>query len=176
LHSLLERCRVCIKIFTSICGSLGRFRLLGIGCSRSLKHRRLCQLLVGFYCVKQKYMQSSQSNTRLSIQVHSLAEMHQLSTALDGHTKVNVIWSNISSSKSAAGTSCSASKPTSSCSHYVAVTPFLARCCATGQAVRDGLGVCRKRKEFWLTPRFLYSTSNSECARGDATCLCSMHC
>jgi hypothetical protein len=73
-----------------------------IGCSRHLQSRRLRQLVARSYNVKQKYMQSSQCNTRLSIHVHSLTKIHQPSIPLTGHMSVKLIRNRVSSSGLAA--------------------------------------------------------------------------
>jgi hypothetical protein len=80
-------------------------------------------------------------------------EIYQPLTPLNGHKHVKVIWNSVSSSRLDARASYSASKSISSSLTYPVVMHSLTQ----------------------LTPRFPYLTSNSECVRRTAACICSMH-
>jgi hypothetical protein len=147
-----------------------------MGCSRNFKYRRLFQLLVGSCRVKDRAVQSGQRNTKLSIQVHSLTEIHQPSTPLHSYMYVKLIRNNASSSKLAAGRACGPSKFASRCSNYMIVARSLTQRCATGAGSSPWAGSVLKTKEGVIWPRVQYSASNSDCVRGDATCPSARHC
>jgi hypothetical protein len=109
-----------------------------MGCSRSRKYQRLCRLVAASCSVKQKYIQSSRRKARSSIQVDSLTEIDQSSTPLNNCMYVTPIRNNVSSSKLAARTACSASKSTSSCLDYTAVMRCLNQKLAIGASVAHG--------------------------------------
>jgi hypothetical protein len=73
-------------------------------------------------------------------------------------------------------TVCSVNKYTSSWSNCKMMIPSVTRSCAIGPGSSSWVGSNSETQENLTGPRFQCSASNSECTRGDATCLCSMHC
>jgi hypothetical protein len=122
----------------------------------------------------QQHIQRSPYEIKLSIQAHSLTEMHQRSTPPNGHLYGAVIWS-VSWLRSARGMACSAGKCTPSCSSHPVIMPSLTRKCVIGVGSSSWAGGMSKAKEGPADLRFQGSASNSECTQGDATCFSSMH-
>jgi hypothetical protein len=88
------------------------------------------------------------------MQVHSLTEIHQRSTPLNGYLDVMVIWNNICSLRLADGTACSAGSYISGFSKLRRRCPLFLRGVILVPVILHVPRACRGRKNDWPTPYF----------------------